>query len=543
MNGFSEPKPQRDPRAEPAPVLFALPLGLLVSGITTWALRLAGALAHEGRRVAIIAHDEPPAFRGLTADVPPGVRLIRLPGAPPLERCERDLSPFIPTYRGTIRRLADESGRPVVCCPNLSLGSYGIFAALAAADPEPLRTVAWTHNHVEHDLRMTHYYEPILSGILGVSRAIADSLRQAIPWRAHEIIPLPHGVSIAPRLPERPPLNDRPLRLVYTGRMDHTQKRIGALLLLSSELASRNVPHELILIGDGPASPDVDAFAHANPFVRRLTAPNGGPLDEPAIARILARTDLFVLASRYEGLCVSMLEAMGQGCIPVVTQVSSGAQEAIEHGVSGLCIPAPVDDERAVAKDLADAIAALTPDRIVSMRKMAWAIAGKKFSTTRHMALATDFIDRAAAAPARWWPPDRPLVPSSIIHAGAHAFSVPPDACARAAAALDALRGRAIALWGAGRHTIAIAPALADANADLRAIIDDDPARRGTRLWGIPIGHLRDAAQHGVTDVLISSWMHEQEIWSRRDETAALGMRLHRIYNPAPAHAPDTVAV
>ena len=45
--------------------------------------------------------------------------------------------------------------------------------------------------------------------------------------------------------------------------------------------------------------------------------------------------DVFLLTSAFEGLPLSMLEAMGQGCVPVVTDLPSGIPEAIQHGVNG----------------------------------------------------------------------------------------------------------------------------------------------------------------------------------------------------------------
>jgi glycosyltransferase involved in cell wall biosynthesis len=62
-------------------------------------------------------------------------------------------------------------------------------------------------------------------------------------------------------------------------------------------------------------------------------------------------SDISVLFSEYEGMSISMLESMGQGCVPVVTDVS-GAKEKITHGKTGFIVA--VGDIDAMAQIIAD---------------------------------------------------------------------------------------------------------------------------------------------------------------------------------------------
>ncbi len=71
---------------------------------------------------------------------------------------------------------------------------------------------------------------------------------------------------------------------------------------------------------------------------------------------LLAASDLFVLASDWEGLPVSILEAM-RAAVPIVATRVSGIPEAIRNGVDGLLVP-PRDSE-----GLAEAIVSLLEDR------------------------------------------------------------------------------------------------------------------------------------------------------------------------------------
>jgi len=539
------------------PLLLILPHGLNVSGVTLWAVRLANTLAARGRACALLLHPEPPDQRRLTVEFHPRVEVIAPPGLPALDAYPGNFAPFIATYRETVRHLSGSSRRPVLVSPNLLGDCYGLAAALCLTEPEIVRVVGWQHSDIEYDARVLAHYEPILTAFVAVSRKIHTTLAARLPRRSADIHHIAYGVPISSETasqrvsetaknldPRFPPdslsrslaVSPRsPLKLLYTGRIEHNQKRILALPLLSAELDRRNIAHRLTIVGDGPASEELDAAVAGRTSITRLPA-----VDQPTLAALLDDHDAFVLPSRYEGLSVSMLEAMSHGCVPIVARTDSGATDAIDPGINGEIAEAkPTDDEATTARALADAVE-LYLTRRAPMAAAAARTAHDRYSLDAHANAVEKMLDIAAATPARVWPASRPCAfaaaPGSASSSGSGSSvssgsgSVPADGPERLQSVLARLAGRRIIIHGTGRHTRELADILANSPAIIVALADDDRAHQGQTLWGWPIIAPADAARTGATDVVMSSWMHEEAIWNRREVYTNQRLTAHRLY-------------
>jgi glycosyltransferase involved in cell wall biosynthesis len=125
-------------------------------------------------------------------------------------------------------------------------------------------------------------------------------------------------------------------RLVCVGRIC-AQK--GQLLLVeaAARLAEQGVDFELVLVGDGPLRPPVEALIarHGLHGVVRIAGWLGGDGVRDAI--LAARA--LVLPSFAEGLPVVLMEALGLGR-PVISTYVAGIPELVEPGLSGWLVPA-----------------------------------------------------------------------------------------------------------------------------------------------------------------------------------------------------------
>ncbi len=95
-----------------------------------------------------------------------------------------------------------------------------------------------------------------------------------------------------------------------------------------------------------------------------------------------------------------------------------------------------------------------------------------------------------------------------------------------------------VGVYGAGLHTRRrMAEPMAESPVPIVCIIDDDPARRGSRMWGLPIVTPEQAIGLGVDAVVLSSDSYEDKLWAGAQPFRDEGIPVIRLYGPAQAVA------
>jgi glycosyltransferase involved in cell wall biosynthesis len=198
--------------------------------------------------------------------------------------------------------------------------------------------------HYEHALRLGDSW----NAIVAVSDAIAREVTALAPALAPRLATIPYGVPM-PRRGARGARAPGPLRIVYAGRIARHQKRALDLPCIADALTALGVDFEIVVAGGGPDQADFLRAAASHLMDGRIRFVGAQPND--AVLDLFSRADVFVLPSSFEGLPVSLLEAMAHGAVPVVADVRSGVRELIRDGENGFLVP--VGDVRRFAERIA----------------------------------------------------------------------------------------------------------------------------------------------------------------------------------------------
>jgi glycosyltransferase involved in cell wall biosynthesis len=148
------------------------------------------------------------------------------------------------------------------------------------------------------------------------------------------------------------------------------QKAHARLLEAIAASRRRGVEARFLIVGDGPLRDDLERRAHALGLdgAVRFT---GTRSDSRAI---IARSDLVVFSSDWEGLAVAAIEALAAG-VPVISTDVAGSAELLSTG-AGLVVPRDPDA-------IAEAVAGLLAD---APRRERMAAEGRRVHAERHAA-------------------------------------------------------------------------------------------------------------------------------------------------------------
>jgi glycosyltransferase involved in cell wall biosynthesis len=502
-------------------MLIILPDHLRVSGVTTWAIHAVEGLRDRSIPAGLIVHTQPgesvPDFLA-----PYIVGCVT--NATPIHHLYGCLDEIVPVYLKAINEMYAITKQPVVVAPNLHGDCYGAIATIARNHPNLVRVVSWIHSDNEYDIAVAKRFEPMLHAIVPVSRELENIANRKLPLRSDDIHHIPYCIEVEQGFMVRESAADRPLRIVYTGRIHEQQKRTSTLPLIARRLNDLGLDFEFRIVGDGP---EMDELLRDSKSIEQIKIIGSVPPGE--VRSHLQWADLWVLPSRYEGQSVAMLEALSQGCIPIVTQVRSGSHDAVIDGHTGMSVKSDWNTPIEVIADrICDAIMSARSMDMDKMAHNAHRLAFDRHRVSLHIDSLVTLTRQVNSHPDRPWPKD---LRASYSAAGSELDgSTPPDAAKRMMSILKSLEGKRVLIYCSGQHTKDISSAIHGSPAEIVGIIDDDPSKVGTGLIGYPIYTADMIPDLGATELVISSWIYEDTIWSKKETIEKLGVCLHRLY-------------
>jgi glycosyltransferase involved in cell wall biosynthesis len=137
---------------------------------------------------------------------------------------------------------------------------------------------------------------------------------------------------------------DNPPIVLTAGRL--VVEKDHAHLIRSFAILRRSRRARLIILGEGPLRPDLESLARELDVDEYVSMPGF----DPNPLKYMARCQLFVLSSRFEGLPGALIQAMSCGAPVISTDCPCGPSEILEGADSGILVP--VGDSAGLAAEM-----------------------------------------------------------------------------------------------------------------------------------------------------------------------------------------------
>ena len=320
-------------------VLFTLQPGGMEYGV----IKLVNAL-QDCRIQSSICSTRPGTLKGLVHEAVPVIELDRRAGNDPrlvwqLYRLFRRMRPDIVHTHGWGTLLEGLAAARLAGVPRVVHGEHGTLQ---------LRT---------HQRWLQRAGWSLADRVLSVSSRLAERMAREVRFPLERIDTIRNGVDLdrfgrIGRVEARLALGLRPDSVVAgtVGRLVAVKDHATLLESLAT-LRRTGLQPTLVIAGEGPLRAAIEeqiAALDLSGQVRLLG-------HRPDVETVLAALDVFVLSSSSEGLSNTILEAMATG-LPVVSTRVGGADELVEHQVTGELVPSRSPEA------LSTALAALVND-------------------------------------------------------------------------------------------------------------------------------------------------------------------------------------
>ncbi len=201
--------------------------------------------------------------------------------------------------------------------------------------PDKIRIVSTIHFGQEELYRQYASVNAWVERFIGVSKEITEGLVR-YDVEEHKIGHMTCPVKCEEILDRRYTIDPtHPIRLGFAGRVNAKQKRMDLIPALIRELDACKVNYCMEIAGEGDYIDKLNAFIESNGLEGRIRLL--GRLERERIGDFWKNQDICFSLSDYEGRSISMMEAMANGAVPVVT-ATSGVREDITDGENGYIV-------------------------------------------------------------------------------------------------------------------------------------------------------------------------------------------------------------
>ncbi len=160
-------------------------------------------------------------------------------------------------------------------------------------------------------------------GIITLNKKHYSLFRNLKPKKPVEMIP--HGVN---KIPKNIALKDRENNLIFVGRLTF-KKNIHNFL---PDFISQNIKNKFFIVGEGELKNTIEKTAAKNNNIKVT-----GKVSNQKLNNLYQNSAITILPAMHESFCLSVLEAMSYGVVPVCME-SEGPKTFVENGKNGFLV-------------------------------------------------------------------------------------------------------------------------------------------------------------------------------------------------------------
>lgn len=179
--------------------------------------------------------------------------------------------------------------------------------------------------------------------IIAISQAVAEYTHRIEGVSPQKLVVIKNGIALDQFLSVdcHQRSEGQPVKLISIGRLEE-QKGFDVLLDALAQIREKN--WELTIVGGGSLLSDLEDRVRLLGLEKKVQF--FGTTEE--VPTLLSESDVFVLASRWEGLGLVVMEAMAAG-VPIVATQVGGIPELIQDGITGYTVDSESPDALAAA--------------------------------------------------------------------------------------------------------------------------------------------------------------------------------------------------
>lgn len=301
-------------------IIFDLQNGMVLGGVESWSYELAKDFRENGYQGMYLTTDDMPSI--ITDNTYTVCTLMN-------RNCENEKEKIVLCVQKIIENL------PCTIICNFARQIFWAACIVRRLYSDRIRIIAVQHSDEELFYQSYSLWQKYIDRCMVISSSIEQKLL-SFGMEQKRIRRLEWSVPCKNKISKNRKKENACLQIGYAGRITIIAKRIDLLLPLVKKLKKRKIQFQINIAGTGDYSNILKhKIQEENLQVYMVLL---GCIDRKSIPDFWKKQDIMISCSEWEGHSISQSEAMAEGAVPVITDVS-GARDDVTDGYNGFVVP------------------------------------------------------------------------------------------------------------------------------------------------------------------------------------------------------------